>query len=262
KRILTMSTVFQITQRPVIFLCKCLGIINISTTSGPDGLLTQNTNITFYSFLELTRIIAIFIITYNVQKHVLLPEKVEIYKCWVIIISAKISEKWIIKLINGIMEYDKKLTSTLTLNVIQGRPIIKKNWKLIFSCVFAYYVGTSVLTLMVLPKFRVMQLKIVPFYFIVFLSNAIDVTLVISTYFYLQNLEYRFHTLNGFWTQFQNGLTTTPIVETSWTHDEITMFVDNIRRLHAELCELLKIFSTGFGQMLVAFFLFIYISIV
>ncbi|KAF0713603.1 Gustatory receptor, partial [Aphis craccivora] len=201
----------------------------------------------------------IFIITYNIQKHVLLPDKLEIYKCWVIITSAKISEKWILKLINGIMEYDKKVTSTLTLNVF---PIKKKNWKLIFICVFAYHVGKSVLTLIFIPNMRVIELKIVPVYFIAFLSNAFDVTLLISTYFYLENLEYRFHTLNGFWSQLQDRLTTTPIVETSWTHDEITMRVDVIRRLHAELCELLKIFSTGFGQMLVAFFLFIYISIV
>ncbi|XP_060841722.1 uncharacterized protein LOC132922295 [Rhopalosiphum padi] len=38
--------------------------------------------------------------------------------------------------------------------------------------------------------------------------------------------------------------------------------MDKIRRLHADLSELLRIFSTGFGQMLLGFFVFNYINIV
>ncbi|KAF0698084.1 Gustatory receptor, partial [Aphis craccivora] len=95
-----MATAFQIYQRPVLFLCECLGILNISYTIGPDGLLTQNTKIKFYSFLELTRIIVIFIYIFNVQKRFVLPEKFEIYKCWIIIITAKISQNWIINMVS------------------------------------------------------------------------------------------------------------------------------------------------------------------
>jgi len=97
KRILTMSTDLKTTQRPVVFLCKCIGIISFSYTLGPDGLLIQNKNLKLYSFVEFMRLIALLIFTYNVQKRVLIPEKLGIFKFWIIIISARISEKWIVK---------------------------------------------------------------------------------------------------------------------------------------------------------------------
>ncbi|KAF0761922.1 Gustatory receptor, partial [Aphis craccivora] len=70
----------------------------------------------------------------------------------------------------------------------------------------------------------------------------------------------RFQTLNDFWTQLPDGLTT-PTVAGGWTHNEITMLVDKVRRLHAELSDLLRIFSTGFGKMILEFFVFSYINI-
>jgi len=116
-----------------------------------------------------------------------------------------------------------------------------------------------VILITILP-FKVTNISTVYFIFIR-LPFAFDVTVAISTYFYLKNLECRFQTLNGFWTQFPDGLTTMPIVDGGWTNHEITMLVDKIRRLHAELCDLLRIFSTGFGQMLLGFFVFNYINI-
>lgn len=97
KGIITMATAFQINQRTVLFLCKCFGILNLSYILGSDGHLIQNRNIKFYSFLESMQMIVIFIFTYYIQKQYILAEKFGIYKCWIIIISARISEKWIIK---------------------------------------------------------------------------------------------------------------------------------------------------------------------
>lgn len=163
-------------------------------------------------------------------------------------------------MINGIIEYDQNLTSVLTLYFIQPLSNKKKNWKLIFYCVFAYYAGIVVILLTIVPL-RVINFTTISFYFIRF-SYVFDVTVLISSYFYLQSLELRFHTLNGFWTQLPDGLTPITAVAGGWTHAEITMLVDRIRQLHAELSDLLRIFSKGFGQMLLWFFVFSYISIV
>jgi len=94
------------------------------------------------------------------------------------------------------------------------------------------------------------------------LGNIVDITVVISTYFYLQNLECRFQTLNNFWAQPPDGFTTIPAIVGGWSNPEIVLMVDNVRRLHTELSDLLRIFSMGFGQILLAFFVFDYINII
>ncbi|CAI6349067.1 unnamed protein product [Macrosiphum euphorbiae] len=94
------------------------------------------------------------------------------------------------------------------------------------------------------------------------LGNIVDITVVISSYFYLQNLECRFQTLNNFWTQLPDGFTTVPVIVGGWSNPEIVMMLDNVRRLHSELSDLLRIFSISFGQILLAFFVFSYIDII
>ncbi|XP_022178549.1 uncharacterized protein LOC111039366 [Myzus persicae] len=94
------------------------------------------------------------------------------------------------------------------------------------------------------------------------LSYIADTAVVISTYFYLRNLECRFQALNDFWTQLPDGLTTIPAIAGGWSNAEIVTMVDNIRRLHAELSDLLRIFSMGFGLMLFGFFVFNYINVI
>jgi len=163
-------------------------------------------------------------------------------------------------LINGIIEYDQKLPFIFALHFIHRRPIKKKCWKIIFYFVFVYYVCIASILLTIIPL-KTINITTFSLYFFR-LPFAIDVTVVISTYFYLQNLECRFQTLNGFWTQLPDGLTTTTVVSGGLTHVEITILMDKIRRLHADLSELLRIFSTGFGQMLLGFFVFNYINIV
>jgi len=44
------------------------------------------------------------------------------------------------------------------------------------------------------------------------------------------------------------------IVPGQWTHDKTVDVMENTRLLHSELCELLKMFTLGYGPMLLGFF--------
>jgi len=92
-------------------LCKCLGIINISYNFGSNGLLVRNINSKYYSFFEFTKTVLLVIFTYNIHKKVVFPEYIILYKFWVVIITSKISETWIIK-------YDKYLKLSKVILII------------------------------------------------------------------------------------------------------------------------------------------------
>lgn len=92
-----MTNVFIETLRPILILCKFLGIINTSYYLESDGLLIQSTNSTYYSFLEFIKTFVLIIFTYNVHKHLIFIEVLCLYKIWIVIITSRISENWIIK---------------------------------------------------------------------------------------------------------------------------------------------------------------------
>jgi len=96
-----MATVFQITSRPIIILSKCIGLIHTSYTMEPTGLLVHNINSTFHVFLEITRMMALIIITYiyfqQFDKDVHILQIINSTKFWFIIIAARLRTKWIIK---------------------------------------------------------------------------------------------------------------------------------------------------------------------
>ncbi|KAF0726822.1 Uncharacterized protein FWK35_00023327 [Aphis craccivora] len=64
------------------------------------------------------------------------------------------------------------------------------------------------------------------------------------------NLNARFQTLLDFlkFFPYESGF------PNEWTHSEIAMSMERIRILHSELSELLKIFISGFGPLLLSFF--------
>jgi len=71
------------------------------------------------------------------------------------------------------------------------------------------------------------------------------------------NLNTRFQTLLDF-------LKCLPIESdfpNEWTHSEIAMSMERIRILHSELSELLKIFSLGYGPVLLSFFVFNFMNL-
>ncbi|CAI6356347.1 unnamed protein product [Macrosiphum euphorbiae] len=80
-----------------------------------------------------------------------------------------------------------------------------------------------------------------------------DYVVVISLCFFLQNVYVRFQTLNDLWKCLPADLV--PFSD-QWTHIEIVILMENTRLLHAELCDLLKMFTLGYGTMLLSFFIF------
>lgn len=158
-------------------------------------------------------------------------------------------------MINDIIEFDQKLTSLPTYLQIHQRQFNKQYFKIIFICTSLYYITLTLLLIYLYP-IKVIDYNIIFIYF-VRISFIVDFTVIVSSYFYLHNLEYRFETLNGFWKYLPAGLLPVP---GKCSHYDIAMMVDNIRLLHAELSDILRIFSLGHGQMLLAYFVFSYIN--
>ncbi|XP_026819974.1 uncharacterized protein LOC113558677 isoform X2 [Rhopalosiphum maidis] len=161
-----------------------------------------------------------------------------LYKYWVIIITSKISETWIIKLIDGIIEFDQKLTSSLpTYFKVQKRKFSIYYWNKIFISTSLYYIALTFLYLYLWPV-KIMDITTFVLYFIR-VSFIIDFTLIVSSYFYLRNLENRFETLNDLWRCLPEGLLAVP---DECSEYDIVIMVDNIRTLHAVLSDILRIF--------------------
>lgn len=87
---------------------------------------------------------------------------------------------------------------------------------------------------------------------------VMDIAVVIITWFFLENLKWRFETLNDIWICLPTGLIAIP---DEWTYSEIAMLLESIRLLHVDLSELLKIFSFGYGPLILVFFVFNFINI-
>jgi len=99
--IIEMATVFHIRLRSILIMSKCMGLIDISYTVGPDGLLVRDISSTFYVFLEIARMIVLLVCTY-LYFHQFDPEfhifqYISIIKFWIVIIAARVSTVWMIK---------------------------------------------------------------------------------------------------------------------------------------------------------------------
>ncbi|XP_029341150.1 uncharacterized protein LOC115033179 [Acyrthosiphon pisum] len=123
-----MTTVFHITLRPILFLMKCMGIIDISYTMESTGVLVKNINSTFPAFLEISRMIVLLICTYiylsQYEPEFYVLQIIKILQFWNVIIAARLSTFWINKFINGIIEFDQKI-ATLSLHLL----IPQRSWK-------------------------------------------------------------------------------------------------------------------------------------
>jgi len=159
------------------------------------------------------------------------------------------------RLINGIIKFDQKLTSLPTHLQAHQRQLNKQYWNRIFTCATLYYIALTLLYVYLWPV-KILDFTIIIMCF-VRIGFIVEFTVIVSSHFYLQNLEYRFELLNDFWKCLPAGLLDVP-GECS-LHD-IAMMVDNIRLLHAELSDILRIFSMGYGQMLLGYFVFSYIN--
>jgi hypothetical protein len=83
--------------------------------------------------------------------------------------------------------------------------------------------------------------------------DIIIFVVMVTSFYYLSNLGYRFCELNRLWKCLPLGLFA---LSDGWTISEITMLVERIRLLHAELSELLRLFSLGYGPVLLVYFTF------
>ena len=159
---------------------------------------------------------------------------------------------------NGIIEYDQKLTSLPRFLFISQHSQKKNYWNIIFIFTLIYYVIVTLVIFKTFPPktFDIFTISL----FIVRLEFLVDVAVIFSTCFFLQQLDCRFQTLNDSWQYLLPGFISVPAGELS--HFITGMTLDKIRLLHAELSDLLRIFSAGYGQMLVGFFVFSYTNTV
>ncbi|XP_060869014.1 uncharacterized protein LOC132943887 [Metopolophium dirhodum] len=157
---------------------------------------------------------------------------------------------------NGIIEYDQTVTSLPRFLMIRQLSPTKSYWNIIFMFTSIYYFTITILLVHLWPP------KTIDIYSIgqmfIRIEFVVDVTVIFSTYFFLQQLEHRFQTLNDSWEYLLPGFLATP--------GDLTQFItgmtlDKIRLLHAELSDLLRIFSVGYGKILIGFFVFSYINI-
>ncbi|XP_022181365.1 uncharacterized protein LOC111041405 [Myzus persicae] len=159
---------------------------------------------------------------------------------------------------NGIIEYDQKLTSLPRFLFIHQHSQKKSCWNLIFIFTITFYLANTFLLMSIWRPSSVGITMITSFY--IRIEFIVDISVIFSTYFVLQQLEYRLQTLNDSWKYLLPGFLVVPAGELTHSITGITM--DKIRLLHAELSDLLRIFSVGYGQMLLGFFVFSYINMV
>ncbi|CAI6351908.1 unnamed protein product [Macrosiphum euphorbiae] len=254
-----MTSVFKSTQLPILILCKVFGLINLSYTFESTGLLVQNnTNTTQYALLEIIRMCVLIMFTYIVYcRGFYYIVYFRLVKFWIVIIASRISELWIIKLINGIIEFDQKLALLSTAFMVRRRSLSKKRWIIIAISLFLYLVGYEVCALN-LWHLKTLDITTIPVLFFS-MPYITDFVVIITVSFYLNNLNYRFQTLNDFWKCLPSGLIPT---RGEWTQPEIVMLVESIRLLHAKLSEILKIFNLSYGLLLLGFFVCSFIDFI
>lgn len=138
----------------------------------------------------------------------------------------------------------------------QQRSISKTRWNTFFILIIMYFlfrklISTNINTPRALDVYFLTDCVLAPPFMIHFV-------VFISTCFFLFNLYLRFETLNDLWKSLPVGLVAIP---DQWTHWEVEILIDDIRLLHSELSELLKIFNQGYGPLLTIFFASNYINI-
>lgn len=122
---------------------------------------------------------------------------------------------------------------------------------MIFISLFVYFIGFKSLYFYFLPIKIENVVSLLIYYLLFTLPFFIDYVVTISSCFFLQSLYVRFQTLNDFWKCLPADLVD---VSHQWTYIEIVDLMENTRLLHSELCELLKMFTQGYGPLLLGFF--------
>jgi len=88
--------------------------------------------------------------------------------------------------------------------------------------------------------------------------NMLDMVVVNAACIFIHSVASRFCALNDGWKRLPVGLLAT---SGEWTQSEITMSMESIRLLHADLCEIINVFSLGYGMVLLGYFTLSFISL-
>jgi len=162
------------------------------------------------------------------------------------------------RLINGIIQFDRKLALLSPAFLVQQHSISKKKWNIILTSLLLYFIFYEVYDIYLWPP-NTFDLK--TFLILFFgMPYVLDYVVIITVCFYLSNIGCRFQTLNDFWTCLPLcGLVSVP---SEWTDSELVMLMESIRLLHAELSQLFKIFSFSYGALLLVFFVCCIIDII
>lgn len=91
-----MKVVYKTTLRTILYLCKFVGIINISYILESDGLLIHSTD-SIYKCLEIARMLILIILTYSMHATAHFTQKIFLLKLWTVVIASRISETWVIQ---------------------------------------------------------------------------------------------------------------------------------------------------------------------
>jgi len=160
-----------------------------------------------------------------------------------------------LRFINGIVEFDEKVVPLLSRLSAQQRSISKIHWNIFYFLLIVYFVGYILMTVYLFPP-RTLDVNFFANFFMG-LSFVVHYVVFVSKCYFLYNLYIRFETLNDLWKCLPVELIAVP---NQWTHLEVVILIDDIRLLHAELSELLKIFNQGYGPLLTTFFASNYIN--
>jgi len=118
------------------------------------------------------------------------------------------------------------------------------------------YIGLQIFSIWLWPP-KIFNFSITAKYFFE-IPCITEFVIFATTYFYLQNLGFRFDILNRFSKRFHDDLVT---AAGTWTRSEITQLIENVRLLHAKLCELLHTFSLGYGVLMLFYFVFNFLDL-
>ncbi|XP_026811290.1 uncharacterized protein LOC113552641 [Rhopalosiphum maidis] len=162
-----------------------------------------------------------------------------------------------LRLINGITEFDRIVNGhPLTFFGELTCPTTKYSWNKFLATLLLFYISLQIFSMWLWPPAR-FDFSIVVKYF--FEMPCITEFVIFATaFFYFHNLGSRFDMLNSLCKRLPDGLVTatgTP------TQSEITQLVENIRLLHAKLCELLRTFSLGYGVVMLFYLVFNFLDL-
>jgi len=105
---------------------------------------------------------------------------------------------FVFRFINGIVEFDRKITPHSTNLIIPQRSWTKTHWNTIFISLFTYFIGFKFLQIY-FRSFKIGSFALLIHHVLFTVPYVMDYALTISSCFFLQNMYVRFQTLNDLW---------------------------------------------------------------